>query len=179
MADTPMDLDDDDDGPTRQRPSDTAVSGMTTTKVILIAVVGVMLLGCCGVGGCVALLGVGSKRVADRETKEVAEGSALTFTADALHGEYDANEVAADGKYKGKTVEVTGTVKEIGKGAFGGQYVAFTLARNQFMTSVQCEFPTSAQTELAKLKKGQRVTIRGKCEGFLIKTVRLDNCSLK
>ena len=113
MADTPMDLDDDDDGPTRQRPSDTAVSGMTTTKVILIAVVGVMLLGCCGVGGCVALLGVGSKRVADRETKEVAEGSALTFTADALHGEYDANEVAADGKYKGKTVEVTGTVKEI------------------------------------------------------------------
>ncbi|MBX9625227.1 MAG: OB-fold putative lipoprotein [Gemmataceae bacterium] len=52
------------------------------------------------------------------------------------------------------------------------------LARNEFIPSVVCEFPASAQEALAKLRKGQRVTIRGKCKGFP-GSVRLDNCSLK
>lgn len=150
----------------------------TALKVILGVVGGVVLLGCLGVGGCIALIGLGAKKQA-AEDRQVAAGPALAITADALHSEYDANEVAADEKYKGKVLEVTGTVKEIGKDILDDQYVALQLPRNQFMTSVHCSFPAGASKELAQLRKGQRVTIRGKCKGFGIGTVQLGECSLR
>jgi hypothetical protein len=77
-----------------------------------------------------------------RNTATTAQdtGSAIVITADALHAEYKANEVAADGKYKDKTLEVSGTVQEIGKDALGAQYVNLSLASNQFEASVHCLF---------------------------------------
>ena len=194
MADDPEDLDEgdrphrrreyDEDRPARRRrppdhPRAERPRGMTTTQTVLAVVGGLTLLGCCGFGGCVALVGIGSKQAADQEARDVAGGPAVTIDADALHAEYDANEVAADGKYKGKVLEVTGTVKEVKKGPFGGQEVELESSRNQFLSSVDCEFPDSAQGALAKLRKGQRVSIRGKCKGLLVGSVQLDNCVLK
>jgi hypothetical protein len=152
---------------------------LTMTQIIIACVAVVLLFGCCGIGGCIALISTGGKRDGGQDSRDASGGSStLKFEANAIHAEYDANEVAADAKYKGKTLEVTGNVKEIGKGVFGGQFVAMTLSKNQFMASVRCEFPKSAEGELSKLSKGQRVTIRGKCEGFTLDTVHLEGCTL-
>ncbi len=118
MANYPTDHDEDDRPPRRReyddedrpgrrrRPTDHPRSerprGMTTTQIILTTLGGLALLGCCGFGGCIALVGIGSKQAADQEAREVAGGQAITIDADALHGEYDANEVAADKSTRGR-----------------------------------------------------------------------------
>src|ERR1700736_1804386 len=55
---------------------------------------------------------------ADRE----AYGGVITILANALYRAYDANEVAADEKYKGKSVKITGKVQNIGKDILGSPY---------------------------------------------------------
>src|SRR5262249_60403271 len=122
--------------------------GTSATKVMLGVAGGIVLVGCLGVGGCLMLIGVASRQQADRE-QEVAEAAAVTIEANALHAEYKAKEVSADGKYRGKVLEVSGEVKEISKDIFDKPYVAMRLDSNQFMTSVQCGFPDSASGQLA------------------------------
>jgi len=103
----------------------------------------------------------------------------IKVDANAVYREYDGNEVAADTKYKDQWLDVTGTVQEIGKDAFDNSYVNFTCDSNQFMSSFHCFFSDAHKGDLAKLTKGQQVTIRGKCAGFVIKTVQLKDCELK
>ena len=90
----------------------------------------------------------------------------LSISAEKLYSEYEANEVAADLKYKGKVIEVTGIVRLIDKGLMDEIYV--TLKGNEYFGDIQCFFSESRAQEAASLKKGSKITIIGLCDGQMM-----------
>ena len=98
------------------------------------------------------------------------------ISAKELYSEYDANGVAADLKYKGKILAVTGTVDNIDKDIMDDIYV--TLEGDDFIGSIQCFFADSHVGEAASLRKGQTLTIKGQCNGQLM-NVLLKGCVIE
>ena len=100
----------------------------------------------------------------------------IKISASDLLAEYDANEVAADNKYKGKKVEITGAVDSIGKDIFGSVYV--TLKTDNGFISIQCYFSEKAEIDkVATLKEGDWVTVTGIVDGRSINIV-VKKCKL-
>ena len=94
---------------------------------------------------------------------------AIKVDASNLYDEYKDNEVAADAKYKGKVVEVSGEIDHISS-SFGKSSV--TLGG---MLGATCYFSKSEEGVLASLSKGQVITVRGTVDGKLM-GVNLKNC---
>lgn len=94
------------------------------------------------------------------------------ISARDLYSEYEQNEVAADNKFKGKKLAVTGVIKDIGNDILNDSYI--TLNTGNLIGDVQCYLD---KNEVAKLSKGQIVTVIGKCTG-LFGNVGLKNCKL-
>jgi hypothetical protein len=89
-----------------------------------------------------------------------------TISAKKLYSAYDANEVGADMKYKGKFIEVNGYIADIGKDLMDDIYV--TLETGEYFGSVQCFFSDDYATKAAQLSKGQKITIKGMCDGLMM-----------
>ena len=100
----------------------------------------------------------------------------VTISADNLYAEYDANEVSADGKYKGHQVIVTGTVQKVAKDILGSPYVI--ISGTDMLAGVQCVFPKNAESRLSGLSKGDKVTISGTVKGKMMR-VLMSDCSLQ
>jgi len=101
-------------------------------------------------------------------------------TAGQLLDEYHANEVAADMKYKGKLIAVTGYVSNISSSSTGEPCV--WLARTQEFTffTVDCYFRIIHQSQVAQLLEGQLITIVGVCHGYrLLFAVKLEECYIE
>lgn len=94
------------------------------------------------------------------------------ISARELYSAYEQNEVAADNKYKGKKLAVNGVIKDIGNDILDDSYI--TLKTGNLMGDVQCYL---SKKEVAKLSKGQLITVIGKCTG-LFGNVGLKNCKL-
>jgi tRNA_anti-like len=95
-----------------------------------------------------------------REAREAVEVGAPVLLA-----QYAANEVASDGLYAGRLVEVTGMVSRVGRDNTGTAYVALRGGRPSETSCVQCFFDRRQERELAPLGPGQEVVIRGRCDG--------------
>ena len=93
-----------------------------------------------------------------------------------LYVEYEKNPIAADQKYKGKTILVGGYVDEINRELLGNIYVALDVGH--YLGCVQCLFSDRHKTEIARLTKGQKIVIKGKCRGKTALQVLVDNCSV-
>lgn len=78
--------------------------------------------------------------------------------ASVLVADYDANEVAADEKYKGKTLCVTGTIQEIGKDGFQNVFLSLSGGRGTF-NSVHAFLSEEAARTAGKLVKGKPITL--------------------
>lgn len=105
------------------------------------------------------------------------KGPDITISANDLHAAYDDNEVAADTKYKGKIIQVSGTVEDIGKDITDTIYVTLAAGDEYSMSSIQCFFADSHTEAAANLSKGDRVTIKGMGDG-LMGNVLIRGCSL-
>lgn len=91
--------------------------------------------------------------------------SPIVLSAVDLVQEYDDNEVKADTKYKGKLVEVSGTVKDIGV-VFGSTYVTLSSGEEFSISDVQCFFESESEIEkVSELQKEESVTLRGTVDG--------------
>jgi hypothetical protein len=100
----------------------------------------------------------------DTDTKKVqSQAPSYTLSADKLVSEYKANEVAADAKYKGHVVVVSGTIESIGKDIMDQAYVV--IGGQGFLDGVQCMFTKGEESSVARLSKGQHVTIKGEVSG--------------
>ena len=62
----------------------------------------------------------------------------VIITASKLYKEYNANEIAADEKYKGKIIEVTGVIRDIGNDIMDNAYI--TLVGDEYFGDIQCYF---------------------------------------
>lgn len=111
-----------------------------------------------------------------KEEASVPAQEAIKVTATKLADEYKANEVAADAKYKGNLVEVSGTIGTIGKDITDTPYVTLTIGQYDIL-SVQCMFGRNDQTALASLSKGQSITLKGEVSGKL-GNVLVRGCSI-
>jgi len=115
--------------------------------------------------------------VVDGSIERIASISpSFRLTSEEIYSEYKANEVAADAKYKGKVIEVSGCIRSIGKDLMDNAYIV--VGGEGLLDGVQCAFPRSAEAKLAILAEGQQVTVKGEVQGKSI-SVQLRNCSLE
>lgn len=96
-------------------------------------------------------------------------------TTENLLKEYEANEVAADEKYKSKLVEITGTVYKIDKDIFETPQIRFS--KNNTISSVVCSFSKNNTDQLSKVSIGQSLNLKGTVKGMTLGSVYLKDCS--
>jgi len=110
----------------------------------------------------------------DKDTQKAQ--SQYTLSANQLYSEYNNNEVAADSKYKGKVIIVTGTIQDIGKDILDDAYIV--IGGGGFLDGVQCTFTKGEQSSVARLSKRQQVRVKGKVAGKM-GNVLVNKCSLQ
>jgi tRNA_anti-like len=103
---------------------------------------------------------------------------AIPITASELIEAYRMEGPDGAGKYKGKTLAVTGTVARSGKDYLNKLYVNLKSETNSVM-EVHCTYNEDQKDAMSSLKEGQQVTIRGVCEGRLSTSVNLKDCVLQ
>ena len=111
----------------------------------------------------------------DQSSKVTSDSNtSVTISASKLYKEYNENEIAADEKYKGKIIEVTGVIRDIGNDIMDNAYI--TLVGNEYFGDIQCYF--NEKSVVAKLSKGKRITVIGSCSGLMI-NVQINNCIVR
>lgn len=111
---------------------------------------------------------------ADQARQEAASMPEVTSVAYAKA--YDENTVAADQQFKGKKFKVSGTVSDINTDIMGNPVLVLR-GLNEFQRP-QFSFSKSALDDLAKIKKGNKVTLVCTGKGDVIKTPMASDCSL-
>ena len=116
----------------------------------------------------------GTEKQEKKETKE----STITISAEKLLKAYDDNEVKADNKYKDKQLKVSGEIDDIGKDITDDTYITVGYGDEYAASFVQCYFSDSDKSKVADLKKGDKITLVGTCDGLSI-NVLLKDCVIK
>ncbi len=96
-----------------------------------------------------------------------AETAPIKMDVETLVAEYDKNDAAANVKYKGKQMEVTGVITGFGSDLFGNPTVFFSISEER-RTGMLVTFDKSKADTVRALSEGQRVTILGVCDGLRI-----------
>lgn len=96
----------------------------------------------------------------------------IELSATDLFAAYKANEVAADAKYKGQPLKVSGIVVSINKNVMGDPFIEL-VGENEFET-VTANFDKSELQELSGLHKGQFVTVTCRGAGMILTSPMLD-----
>jgi len=109
----------------------------------------------------------------DEEPVKIQEESIIKISAGDLYQEYKDNSVAADQKYDGKRVEVTGTIYDFGTELLGRPYITFGFLETQAVFSKSCA------SQLAEFQKGQEIVVQCKVSGAPLGSPVLDNCQIK
>ena len=117
------------------------------------------------------------EEVEDEIEREATSATIIQITALDLIAEYEANEIAADQKYEGKILDITGAIDDFGEDIFGTKYLTFSDGSEFSITGVQCYFSDKHVSQLANLRKGQIVTARGKGNGKLF-NILVRGCSI-
>ena len=136
----------------------------TTRKKHIISIVGML---------CFLIMLIGSTEDSEIEKDISSETVSYRLSATQLYSEYDANEVAADQKYKGKVIVVSGIIDDIGKDILDDIYV--TLKGAEYFGSIQCFFSDAHVSKAAQLQKGQKLSVKGRCDGKMM-NVLLRGC---
>ena len=100
-----------------------------------------------------------------RKNKDLIDVKADVRTgALELIKDYESNDSAANKKYLGKVIEVTGIVKEVPKDDSG--YYTVVLGDTSSRSTVRCAMDTAHQQDAANLPVGSSAILRGNCTGF-------------
>jgi hypothetical protein len=95
-----------------------------------------------------------------------------SIEAAALFKAFNTDEASANAQYLGKTIAVTGKVKEVSKAE--GTPVKITLETGDSF-GVVCELDALSQHPRSDFAAGETVTFKGKCDGFNF-DVQLSRC---
>jgi hypothetical protein len=123
------------------------------------------------------VLACGGAKDATAPASESPKAVEIKVSAVELATAYEDNEVAADAKYKGKRLSVTGKVFDVGE--ILGQKSVTLEGKSLSLTTIQCPVPDSNKDALLKLKKGGTVTVEGTCDGKSLAVVTLKDCLVK
>lgn len=144
--------------------------------LVAATVIGVAVLGFFGLMIVIGILAAYSSQGSTRLSRELGSAS-YKMRAAELFEEYQKNEVAADGRYKGQVLEVSGLVKDIGNDIMNSPYVI--LGENvDNPIGTQALFAPSERDGVAELSKGSRVTVRCRGGGKMMNVI-LRDCTLR
>lgn len=121
-----------------------------------------------------------SKQPKPTEVKkeEPKKEEVLKVSAVDLASAYEENEVKADKDFKGKTIETSGIINNIGV-TFGETYIVLSSGKDFSITDVQCFFNDKSEIDkIVNLKKGDTVTIIGVVDGKSL-NVGVNKCKFK
>ncbi|MEP6726118.1 MAG: hypothetical protein ABJC98_09900, partial [Bacteroidota bacterium] len=107
-------------------------------------------------------------RAYNKPHRSAATETAVELTAMRLAAEYEKNEADANKKYLGNAVQVSGTVSEV---SFNQQNKPVIVLLGADMSGVQC----TLQGNALDIKKGDSITIKGFCTGYLTDVI-MDRC---
>ncbi|OJV50442.1 MAG: hypothetical protein BGO31_13835 [Bacteroidetes bacterium 43-16] len=127
-------------------------------KIALVLLVIVLL------GGAVAYY------LFNKKPAQVEDIKSEAITASALVKAFEANEAEANKTYLNKVLDVSGVVQELSQNQ-DGQMVLVLAADDNPLSGVQC----TMREAIAQVKVGDRLTIKGFCNGFVM-TVILSDC---
>ena len=100
------------------------------------------------------------------------EAAAVAINADTLYHQYQQDERAADQKYMGKVIEVSGKLSEV---QHAGDAEIWILSTQPGGGGINCQlFPGSVQAD-KEPRVGDAVTINGRCTGVLM-DVNMADC---
>ncbi|WP_139004973.1 OB-fold protein [Arthrobacter crystallopoietes] len=104
-----------------------------------------------------------AKAEKEAEAAAEAENKKRTIAVDSptLLAEYDANEAAADGKYKGKILEVTGPVEKVDTEFFDKDQYVIQLSDGSEFSFIYVNCNDVSAEQAAKVPAGGTVTVRG------------------
>lgn len=101
----------------------------------------------------------------------------LVVTAAQLLTAYAADELSADELYRGRVLAVSGHVVGLGRDLNDAAFVTLDPGEEAGAVGVQCLFDKRRASAVARLKKGQRLTVVGRCDGKF-GNVMLRECAL-
>ncbi len=133
----------------------------------------------CGAALFALALGLAGCKTKKPAKESAPETPVASVKAGDLLNEYSANALAADGKYKGKVIQVTGKFSSVQKMVLVGYVLQLAPedAGDLNASLLQCVLTEDAQAAAAQLQPGQKVTIQGTCEGQPIPgQVRMSQC---
>jgi hypothetical protein len=105
-----------------------------------------------------------------------SETASSSIAADVLYQQYAKNEQAADSIYLGKVIEVKGVLTEIDH---NGETDILELSPQKNGGGISCQmFPHDATVKTIYPPIGSKITIKGKCTGFLM-DVSLVDCGVE
>jgi hypothetical protein len=93
-------------------------------------------------------------------------------TEDLMDAYGDGNLIAADEKYKGKIIELTGVVAGIEKHTLGG----INLFLEDKRKGVKCVLPATLKDQVLGLQSDDDVTVRGECRGKILGHILVEKC---
>ena len=99
------------------------------------------------------------------------ETADFSIDADSLYSQYQANEHAADQKYLGKVIEVSGKLTEI---QHNGKAEVWILSQQSGGGGINCQLFAGVKAD-PEPKPGDIVTVKGRCTGYLM-DVNLVDC---
>ncbi|HYN85435.1 MAG TPA: hypothetical protein VER32_09290 [Pyrinomonadaceae bacterium] len=89
----------------------------------------------------------------------------VVVTAAQLISAYAADELSADEVYRGRLLAVSGHVVSLGRDLNEAAFVTLDPPETVSGVGVQCHFDRARAGSVARLKKGQLVTLVGRCDG--------------
>lgn len=113
------------------------------------------------------------------EPEPAAPKSYTKVSAAKLIADYDGNEIRGDNAWKDKDVEVTGTVRSIDKGPFGGLYVVLTTGDRMNFHSVHVNLKKTEEGRAANLNKGDAATFKGRVQGYIVGSVSVRDAEVE
>jgi hypothetical protein len=136
---------------------------------VLVIGVGLLLAGTVSACSSTSTLSTSSSPAPSYSTKD-----ATKVTASALFAAYKKHKAASDKLYKGKLLEVTGTVDEVGTDPiFRAPEVMLSNGATTQAPGVDCNFETKYAARVAKLQKGATLAVLGTCDGYAVNVLLL------
>ena len=136
---------------------------------VLVIGVGLLLAGTVGSCSSTSALSASSSPAPSYSTKD-----ATKVSASALLAAYKARKAASDKLYKGKLLEVTGTIDEVGTDPmFQAPEVMLSSGATVQAPGVDCIFEPRYAAQVAKLQKGATLAVQGTCDGYAVNVLLL------
>jgi hypothetical protein len=90
---------------------------------------------------------------------------AIAISASDLDSDYEQNDAAADAKYKGKVMNVSGTVRRVRRDLHPERYTIELEGIIDTNSIVDCRYSLEKKNDLQVITAGDYVTVRGTCVG--------------